>query len=182
MLTATKNVNVKNRTLEDFDEEDMEWALEQFESNAATELYSDDKNKVSRRLSELTRNDRGTLFEYNIAKKITRYTGIECEVTNNVGSCDVIMYYKRRKIRIEVKSSLVTGSGDYNFARVHPEKADFFVFVRIDPRHGPTYDVATSSEVNYYVTNSNTIHCAKTRFYKGEMVLKTLSDWIQAYV
>ena len=182
MLTATKNVNVKNRTLEDFDEEDMEWALEQFECTPATALYSDDKNKVSRKLSELTRNDRGTLFEYNIAKKIRLYTGNKCEVTNNVGSCDVIMYHKRRKIRIEVKSALIGKSGQYLFQGIHTEKADFFVFVRIDPRHGPTYDVATSSEVNYYVTNSNTISCSWTRFYKGEMVLKTLSDWIQAYV
>jgi hypothetical protein len=182
MLTATKKVNVKNRTLEGFNEADMEWGLEQFESTPSTALYSDDKNKTSRKLSELTRNDRGSLFEYNVAKKIQRYTGIDCDVTNNVGSCDIRMYYKRRKIRIEVKSALITQSGQYLFQGVQPEKADFFVFVRIDPRHGPLYDVATASEVRYYVTKTNSISCQRTRFYKGEMVLKTLSDWIQAYV
>jgi len=181
MSIATQNrMTVKDRELETFTCDDLDWALEQAEQKAIkdSEVYSFEKNTTAKRLSQLTSNQRGVSFEYDVANKITMATGFRTEVTNKKASCDVIVYAGRRQIRVEVKSSLITDK--FLFQNIHCHKAHFFVFIRVDPILGPVYDVATSREVSKWVSNSRTINCNRVgRFHKGKMKTKTLTSWLK---
>ena len=182
MSIATQNrMTVKDRELETFTCDDLAWALEQAEQKAIrdSEVYSFEKNITSKRLSQLTSNQRGISFEHDVAKRITDATGFRTEVTKRAASCDVIVYADRRQIRVEVKSSLV-GDTKFLFSNIHCHKAHFFVFIRVDPVHGPIYDVATSLEVSKWVNNSRQISCNFVgRFYKGKMKTQTLTSWLK---
>jgi len=181
MSIATKNrMTVKDRELETFTCDNLDWALEQAEQRAIkdSEVYSFEKNTTAKRLSQLTSNQRGVSFEYDVAKRITDATGFRTEVTQKAASCDIIVYADRRQILVEVKSSLITDK--FLFQNIHCHKAHFFVFIRVDPVRGPVYDVATSLEVSQWVSNSKSINCNPVgRFHKGKMKIKTLTTWMK---
>jgi hypothetical protein len=184
MSIATKNrMTVKDRELETFTCENLDWALEQAGQKAMkdSDVYSFEKNITAKRLSQLTSNQRGVSFEYDVANKITMATGFRTEVTHKKASCDVIVYTGRRQIRVEVKSSLFSPqSNTYLFQNIHCHKAHFFVFIRVDPVRGPVYDVATSLEVSKWVSNSKSINCNPVGiFHKRKMKTKTLTSWMK---
>jgi len=184
MSIATKNrMNVKDRELETFTCDNLDWALEQAGQKAMkdSDVYSFETNITAKRLSQLTSNQRGVAFEYDVADKIRRATGFRTEVTHKRASCDVIVYTGRRQVRVEVKSSLLTPQHNtYLFQNIHCHKAHFFVFIRVDPVRGPVYDVATSLEVSHWVSNSKSINCTRVgRFHKGKMTTKTLTSWMK---